>query len=53
LSTFHELDRLRPPAFVYESALATLEPLAEVASVLRPELPKAVELVRRLARYAE
>jgi hypothetical protein len=52
LSTVHELDRLRPPAFVYESALATLEPLADVAGALRPELWRAVELLRRLARHA-
>ena len=52
LSTYHELDRLRPPKFVYESALATLEPLAEVASDLRPDLPTAVAQMQRAARYA-
>jgi hypothetical protein len=53
MSTLHDLDRLRPPAFVYESWLTTLEPLAEVASTVRPVLLQAVEHVRRSARYAE
>jgi tetratricopeptide (TPR) repeat protein len=53
LSAFRQLDRLRPPTFVYDSALTTLEPLSEVASGLRPELPQAVNLLQRLRRYSE
>jgi hypothetical protein len=53
LPALHELDRLRPPAFVYDSALATLEPLCEVASELRPDLVQAVAQLRRSARYVE
>ncbi len=53
LLTFYELDRLRPPAFVYDSALATLEPLCEVASDLRPDLAQAVAQLRRSARYVD
>jgi hypothetical protein len=52
LPTYHELDRLRPPKFVYESALATLEPLSEVASELRPDLPTIVANLQHAARYA-
>jgi hypothetical protein len=52
LSTYYELERLRPPKFVYESALATLEPLSEVASDLRTDLPSAVAHLQRAARYA-
>jgi len=51
LATIHELDRLRPPEFVYDSALATIEPLSEVASSYRPRLAEAVSLLRRSARY--
>lgn len=47
MSTFHALDRLRPPASVFVSALATLEPLAEVASEIRPDLFQALALIRR------
>ena len=50
--TYDELERLRPPKFVYESALATLEPLSEVASDLRPDLPIAVAQLQRAARDA-
>lgn len=53
LSVYNDLDRLRPPAFVYESALATLEPLAEVASDLRPDLVPAIARLRRSARFVE
>jgi hypothetical protein len=53
LLTFHELDRLRPPTFVYDSTLATLQPLCEVASDLRPGLAQAVTQLRRSARYSE
>lgn len=49
LLTFKELDRLRPPAFVYESTLATLRPLYEVAADLRPDLGQAVTEVRSSA----
>jgi hypothetical protein len=53
LSTLHELDRLRPPAFVYDSMLTTLQPLCEVASDLRPDLAQAVAQLQRSARYVE
>jgi hypothetical protein len=53
LSTLHELDRLRPPAFVYDSMLTTLQPLCEVASDLRPDLVQAVVQLQRSARYVE
>ncbi|MGH8625649.1 MAG: tetratricopeptide repeat-containing protein [Gammaproteobacteria bacterium] len=53
LSAYNDLDRLRPPAFVYESALATLEPLSEAASDLRPGLIQAVAQLRRSARFTE
>jgi len=53
LSVYDDLDRLRPPAFVYESTLATLEPLSEVASALRPGLIQAVAQLRRSARFVE
>ena len=51
LQTFRQLERLRPPGFVYESVLSTLEPLAQVASYLRPDLAQAVALLRRAAEY--
>jgi hypothetical protein len=53
MSTLHELERLRPAVFVYETALATLEPLAEAASSLRPDIERAVKLLHRAVRYAE
>jgi hypothetical protein len=53
LSALHELERLRPPAFVYDSVLTTLEPLCEAASDLRPDLARAVAQLRRSARYVE
>jgi hypothetical protein len=53
LSAYNSLDRLRPPAFVYESTLATLEPLSEVASDLRPGLIQAIAQLRRSARFVE
>jgi hypothetical protein len=53
LLVFQDLDRLRPPAFVYSSTLATLLPLAEVAANLRPELTQAIEHLRRSVRYLE
>lgn len=49
----NELDRLRPQRFVYESAITTLESLAEVASDVRPDLAAAVVRMRSLARYAQ
>jgi Tetratricopeptide Repeats-Sensor len=53
LSTFHLLGRLRPPAFVYDSTLASLQLLSEVASDLRPDMAQAIAQVRRSARYSE
>jgi hypothetical protein len=53
LPTLRKLDRLRPPAFVYDSALTTLQPLCEVASALRPDLAQAVAQLQRSARYVE
>jgi hypothetical protein len=52
LLTYHELERLRPPAFVFKSALETLRPLSEAASELRPDLPLAVAQLERAERYA-
>lgn len=49
LPTFSELDRLRPPAFVYDSTLATLEPLCEVAAAARPDVRQAVAQLRSSA----
>jgi hypothetical protein len=46
LLTFKELDRLRPPSFVYDSTLATLQPLGEVAADVRPELEQAAAQLR-------
>lgn len=53
LAAYRELEQLRPPKFVYDSALATLQPLCDVASELRPELVQAVAQLRRSARYSE
>ena len=53
LLVFQDLDRLRPPVFVYYSTLATLLPLAEVAADLRPELTQAIAHLQRSARYLE
>ncbi len=50
LSAFQKLDQLRPPAFVYESTLTTLQPLCEVASELRPDLVQAVAQLQRSAK---
>ena len=47
LSIFHRLVKMRPQDYVYESALATLEPLRDAASELRPELVPAVELLKK------
>ena len=47
LSVFHDLERLRPDSFVYESVLNTLQPLSDVASDLRPDLAIAVAQMRR------
>jgi hypothetical protein len=46
------LDELKPPVEVYESMLTTLRPLAESASVVRPDLTAAVDRVQRSARNA-
>lgn len=52
LAAFRKLEPLRPPSFVYESTLATLQPLCEVASDLRPDLVLAVTQLQRSARYS-
>lgn len=52
LAAFRDLDRLRPPPFVYESAITTLEPLCEAASNLRPALVQAVTQLQRSARQS-
>ncbi|HLK79219.1 MAG TPA: hypothetical protein VKU77_36935 [Streptosporangiaceae bacterium] len=50
LLTFKELDRLRPPVFVYDSTLATLQPLSDAAADVRPDLRSAVgQLLRSSA----
>lgn len=49
LRTFKNLDRLRPPAFVYDSTLSTLQPLRDVAADRRPDLVQAVDQLRRSA----
>ena len=53
LAAYRELDQLRPPRFVYDSALTTLQPLCDVASDLRPDLVQAVAQLRRSSRYSE
>jgi hypothetical protein len=53
LRTFNYLDRLRPPAFVYESALSTLKPIRDVAADRRPDLVQAVDQLRRSAGRPE
>ena len=50
LSVFHDLERLRPEPYVYESVLSTLQPLSDVASDIRPDLVKAVAQLRRYVR---
>jgi hypothetical protein len=40
---------MRPPAFVYESTLATLQPLYEVAAGLRPDLGQVADRLRSSA----
>jgi hypothetical protein len=47
LSTLQNIERLRAPRFVYESALGTLRPLAAAASTLRPDLASAVSMLER------
>ncbi|MGD9705181.1 MAG: tetratricopeptide repeat-containing protein [Acidimicrobiia bacterium] len=51
-SAYRELDRMKPPSFVYESALAALEPLELAAGPLVPEIALAVQYLRRSARSA-
>jgi hypothetical protein len=51
-SAYRELDRLRPPPFVYESALATLQPLAAAAGSIRPDLSQALVQLERGASRA-
>lgn len=41
-SAYGQLHRMSPPGYVYESALATLRPLADTAGAYRPELKVAV-----------
>jgi hypothetical protein len=47
-STLDALIGLRPPDFVYKSVLDTLEPLAEVASSVRPQIGSAVQRLREV-----
>jgi|HubBroStandDraft_3_1064219.scaffolds.fasta_scaffold267943_2 hypothetical protein len=49
LRTFQELDRLHPPAFVYDSTLATLQPLYKVAADVRPDLGRAAAQLQSAA----
>lgn len=53
LAAYRELEQLRPPKFVYDSTLTTLQPICEVASDLRPDLLQAVAQLRRSARHSE
>jgi hypothetical protein len=53
LAAFGKLDQLRPPLFVYESTLTTLQPLFEIAPDLCPDLVQAVTQLQRSARYSE
>ena len=53
LRTFRNLDRLRPPRFVYQSTLDTLQPLQKVAADQRPDLAQAVDQLRRSAGHRE
>lgn len=53
LAAYRELNQLRPPRFVYDSTLTTLQPLCDVASDLRPDLVQAVAQLQRSARYSE
>lgn len=49
-SAYGQLHGMSPPGYVYESALATLRPLAAAAGAYRPELKAAVrDLESRLA----
>jgi hypothetical protein len=52
LATLQKLLDLRPPKFVYESTLDTLEPLAQAAADIRPDLAMAVTQLRRALDYA-
>jgi hypothetical protein len=52
LPTINELSTLRPPAFVYESTLETLTPLAAAASSVRPEFEIAVPRLQKLMSEA-
>ena len=52
LSVFYRLVKMRPQDYVYESALATLEPLCDAASEIRPELVSAVELLRKYREFS-
>lgn len=52
LPTVQQLEKLRPPQFVYSSWLSTLTTINAVASSVRPELQDAIRLLERAARYA-
>lgn len=52
LQTLREIERLRPPTFVYESTLATLRPLSNVAASLRPDLNVAIQELERLLQQS-
>jgi hypothetical protein len=52
LATLGKLIDLRPLKFVYESTLDRLEPLAQAAADIRPDLEAAVTQLRRVAEYA-
>jgi hypothetical protein len=52
LATLQKLVDLRPPKFVYEITLDTLESLAKAAADIRPDLGPAVTQLRRATEYA-
>jgi hypothetical protein len=52
LATLQKLFDLRPLTLVYESTLDTLEPLAQAAADIRPDLAAGVTQLRRATEYA-
>jgi hypothetical protein len=52
LATVQKLLDLRPPRFVYEITLDTLEPLAQATADIRPDLAAAVTELSRATEYA-
>jgi len=52
LQVVQQIQKLRPPPFVYDSWLSTLTMINAVASHLLPELPDAIRQVERAARYS-